>query len=202
MVGLNQEMTRELLWNEFPVDQRATYFRQFWDISGIVPPEGGTIDPETLRDILPVSQWSNTSSLGGNSPRPPPPGGGERLVLVVRAQLIQRYPNVIVYALQGQISGGKVILSDVEKHPVFNALIGPDVAFYGFDLTVNDARGVPGWFFVLAEQPGEPKFFFKDDPNPGLKDPPADTAGATAAKLFENPFRIAIHGSVLLPPVS
>src|SRR4029453_6862216 len=28
--GLSTEMARELLWREFPTDQRGTYFRQFW----------------------------------------------------------------------------------------------------------------------------------------------------------------------------
>ena len=31
MVGLNHEMGRELLWREYPTDQRGSYFRQFWD---------------------------------------------------------------------------------------------------------------------------------------------------------------------------
>jgi len=31
MVGLNHEMTRTLLFNEYPIDQRGTYFRQFWE---------------------------------------------------------------------------------------------------------------------------------------------------------------------------
>ena len=31
MVGLNHEMARELLWREYPTDQRGSYFRQFWD---------------------------------------------------------------------------------------------------------------------------------------------------------------------------
>ena len=36
MVGLNHEMARELLWREFPTDQRGSYFRQFWDVGEIV----------------------------------------------------------------------------------------------------------------------------------------------------------------------
>jgi hypothetical protein len=32
MVGLNHELARELLWREFPTDQRGGYFRQFWDV--------------------------------------------------------------------------------------------------------------------------------------------------------------------------
>ena len=31
LVGLNAEMSRELLWRNYPTDQRGTYFRQFWE---------------------------------------------------------------------------------------------------------------------------------------------------------------------------
>ena len=34
MVGLNHEFARELLWREYPTDQRGSYFRQFWDVRG------------------------------------------------------------------------------------------------------------------------------------------------------------------------
>ena len=37
MVGLSHEFARELLFNEYPTDQRGTYFRQFWDTRGRVP---------------------------------------------------------------------------------------------------------------------------------------------------------------------
>ena len=31
MVGVNHEMSRTLLFNEYPTDQRGTYFQHFWD---------------------------------------------------------------------------------------------------------------------------------------------------------------------------
>jgi len=50
--------------------------------------------------------------------------------------------------------------------PLFEARIDPDIYFLGFDLTVDKARGRsgehpdddPGWFFVIKERPGEPRF--------------------------------------------
>jgi hypothetical protein len=212
MVGVNDEMTRALRWNEFPVDQRSTYFRQFWDVSGIVPPQGSTIDPETLRDILPIATWSPTGTLGTNSARETSVNGSERLVLVVRAQLIQRYPSVIVYAVPAQVGAGPnggLGLSTTEIHPVFNAFIAPDVAFYGFEIPLEQAAAkTPGYFFVLQEQPGEPKFLPGPEASPTspgsfVIPPAADTsAGRVATDLFDKPFRIAIHGSRLLPPQS
>ena len=34
MVGLNHELSRELLWREYPTDLRGSPFRQFWDVRG------------------------------------------------------------------------------------------------------------------------------------------------------------------------
>ena len=60
LVGLNHEMSRELLYREFPTDQRGTYFRQFWDVRGRVPaPAAGTTD-----DIDRIDGWDPASALG------------------------------------------------------------------------------------------------------------------------------------------
>ena len=45
MVGLNHEMARELLWREYPTDQRGTPFRQFWDVRGARTPPGADARP-------------------------------------------------------------------------------------------------------------------------------------------------------------
>src|SRR5713226_6186637 len=51
--------------------------------------------------------------------------------------------------------------------PLYKAEIAPDLKFFGFDLTVEQARGTEktpgfddnlGWFFILQEIPGEPRF--------------------------------------------
>ncbi len=161
MVGLNHEMSRELLWNEYPTDQRGSYFRQFWDVRGIPIPAAAV----ELRDIKPITDWPATSALGVNSARKPPPSG-EYLVLLVRGELLRRYPNTIVYAVEAEwdlVSGGRN-LSDHESHPLFKGTLNPDVSFFGFELTAKEvigASGPPnpaGWFFVLQEQPSECRF--------------------------------------------
>ena len=48
MVGLNFEMARQLLWNDYPTDQRGSYFRQFWDVSAYVPQPSDPTDPAAL----------------------------------------------------------------------------------------------------------------------------------------------------------
>lgn len=54
--------------------------------------------------------------------------------------------------------------------PIFKAKVEPDLHFLGFDLTATRAKGSPnppatptdpakpGWFFVIQERPGEPRF--------------------------------------------
>jgi hypothetical protein len=218
MAGLNHEMTRELLWNEFPTDQRGTYFRQFWDTAGHL----SSLPPDQLRDIKVLRQWAANASLGGNSPRPLPLDGSGQpvpfLVLCVRAQLIQKYPNVIVYAQRSQGTGSSQTLTGEQRHPVFYALLKPDVAFYGFSLTVDDIRNDPSWFFVLQEQPGEPKFaeegadrlaksftdpasivLLSDTDNQPLPPVAATSGSRLAATTFQEPFRLGIQGTTMLP---
>jgi hypothetical protein len=55
------------------------------------------------------------------------------------------------------------------RHPILHAKLAPDITIVGFDLDEDSARGHrpapgdsrparPGWFFVLMERPGEPRF--------------------------------------------
>ena len=157
MAGLNHEMSRELLWNEYPSDQRGSYFRQFWDPAGLAPRPV----PETAKDVTPLHGWLATA-LGSHSPRPAPPGG-KHLVLVVRGELLRRYPSTLVYAVRAEKNGNDYALGATRSEPVFAGRLRPDVAFFGFALTPTEVRGAntvaaPGWFFVFQEQPGEPRF--------------------------------------------
>jgi hypothetical protein len=177
MVGLNHEMTRELLWREYPLEQRATYFRQFWDTRGAVPPPGGVLDPDKLKDITPVHTWPKPSVLGAHCPRPPPPGGGDYLVFFIRGDLLRRYPNTVVYAARAKwlANGLRDIddpapgasaeeISQKQSWPLFTGMLDPDANFFGFALTkeqvrgARDASGDPGWFFILQEHSHEPRF--------------------------------------------
>jgi hypothetical protein len=173
MVGLNHEMARELLWNEYPTDQRGTYFRHFWDTGGFLTGDGsetGAI-PDALADIKPIHTWSGTAELGQNSGRDPAASG--QLVLLVRGELLRRYPNAVVYVVRARNAGGRRELTDEELHPIFGGKLDPDVGFFGFNLTTAQARGSstdPGWFFVIQEQPTEPRFGL-DVPN-GSSGPP------------------------------
>lgn len=164
MLGLSHEMSRELLWNEYPTDQRGTYFRQFWDVRGYIPPANQTLDPEKLKDIYPIHTWQRNQGLGVNSSRQLA-SGGRQVVLLIRGDLLRRYPNTVIYAVHAAApTNGKRSLGTEESHPIFRGILKPDVTFFGFDLTESQVRGSqtpggdPGWFFVFQEQPAEPRF--------------------------------------------
>jgi len=199
LVGLNHEFARELLWREYPTDQRGSYFRQFWDVSSYFAGTGQDAETlrESLRDIPPLHRWSRSSQLGDHDARERPGDSEEEVVLVIRGELLKRYPSAVIYAQaaewarlpNGDVDRTKerslVTLApaqednpprDALRTPLYMAKIEPDIHFLGFDLTVADARGgtgerrtdPPGWFFVIKERPGEPRFGFDETSAPQI----------------------------------
>jgi hypothetical protein len=191
MVGLNHEIARELLWREYPTDQRGTPFRQFWDVSGARPEPGlltAEEDKESLLDIPELHRWPRASNLGDHDHREKPGDNEQEAVLVIRGELLKKYPTAIIYAHRARWeppnSGAHpenerrlVELEpsqeadppdDVVKTPLYEARVSPDITFFGFDLTITDAKGGDGsdpdddagWFFCIKERPGEPRFGF------------------------------------------
>jgi hypothetical protein len=225
MAGASTEMARELLWNEFPTDQRGTYFSRFWDARDA----GVTTPPPDITDLV---GWSGP--LGSQSGRT-----GSLLVLVVRAELLVTFPNTVVFAQHGRyVTGGRTLddVGDV-KYPVLRGHLDPDIELYGFELTPAQAAGTvtdAGYFFCFMERPGQVRFGLDlADPAPALTSwddlawadlapPDADSVlveganaalvpttaglpawGATAAHqaviLCQSPVLLARHATDMLP---
>lgn len=159
MVGVNVEFSSELLFREYPTDQRCSAFRQFWDVASIPrDPKVSEADHiAALKDIEPIHAWGRNSRLGTNSPRMT---DGARVVLVIRGDLLRKYPNAIIYAQTARWGSGEraneLILhdengaraandiNDPDIHfPAFKAKVGPDLHFIGFNLALEDVRGHP-----------------------------------------------------------
>ncbi|MFA1550093.1 hypothetical protein [Actinomadura chokoriensis] len=188
LVGLNHEMARELLWREYPTDQRGSPFRQFWDVRTAPSPPGETAEQrrERLYDIRPLHTWPKTALLGHNDNRET----GEQaddLVLVIRGDLLKKYPNAAIYAHRArwqpetgppdpQQERVPVTLADPAhptleeiRLPLYEAKVEPDLYLLGFDLTAAEAKGnfatgAAGWFFVIQERPGDPRFGADEGP--------------------------------------
>jgi hypothetical protein len=188
MVGLNHEFARKLLWRGFPTDQRGSYFRQFWDVGSYIDSEGLSTNAlkEKLYDIPEIHTWPAASSLGDHNNRAVSASGGAQAVLVIRGELLKRYPTAVIFAqhAQWQRTDGRIdptlpraldALTPAEeanpprsklRSPLYEAKADPDIYFFGFDLTVAEAKGQsgqnpgddPGWFFVIKQRPGEPRF--------------------------------------------
>ncbi|MBA2301508.1 MAG: hypothetical protein H0W08_02615 [Acidobacteria bacterium] len=167
MAGANFEMNRELLWRGFPTDLRGTPFQRFW---GRTRPMGSMF--VLLNDMEPMHQW-RAQPLGKrtdeNMVDP------DRIALLIRGQLLRRYPNTAVYAWKKRTTpaspdpaspdhtqllknaAGNPPAADAIQTPVFSGFIEPDVTFFGFDIDKADAGK---WCFVLEEQMSEPRFGF------------------------------------------
>ncbi|HEV7921895.1 MAG TPA: hypothetical protein VGR02_13985 [Thermoanaerobaculia bacterium] len=188
MVGLNHEFARELLWREYPTDQRGSYFRQFWDVRGYFDTEG--LSPEALkeklRDIPPLHRWSLGSALGEHDHRQAPgrKKNENEIVLVIRGELLKKYPTAVIYAhrarwqtkadgvtIDNTVERRLVELTpaqedspprDIVKTPLYQAKIDPDIYFFGFDLTAPVARGGTG-----ENQADDAGWFFVIKERPG-----------------------------------
>ena len=190
MVGLNHEFSAELLWRGYPTDQQGSYFRQFWDVRELL---GNISDrseeeqkdlKESLKDISPVHEWGD-SLLGENQP---PRFSGEkdheeRTVLLIRGDLLNRYPNAVVYAVEAREgldeNGDSIILPDLPEFitsaeveeeslvpsmpvdettdpilPLFRGSLGADLVFWGFPFSPAEAVS-------SSESPG--KFFVLEE---------------------------------------
>ncbi|WP_127507595.1 hypothetical protein [Actinoplanes solisilvae] len=180
LAGLNHEFARELLWREYPTDQRGSYFRQFWDVRTQLRADAGTPEArEALKDIPPLHLWPRLSGLGEHDNREAGRANEEELVLVIRGELLKKYPNAIISAQparwqpisdtdpspdkakERRLDESKPVLT-----PLYEARVRPDIFLFGFDLTALTARGddtvddQPGWFFRIEEVPGDARFGF------------------------------------------
>ena len=170
LLGANHEMGRELLWREFPTDQRGSYFRQFWDSVDAVNTAGKSAEDMATEalDIEEIHTWPSNTELGTHNARPGVPDTG-MLVLVIRGDLLKKFPDTVIYAQEAKFKAGSNHATDPreldvnKEYPVFSARIEPDIHFFGFNLTADQARGdrntsKPGWFFIIQERPGEIRF--------------------------------------------
>ncbi|MGM1064869.1 hypothetical protein [Saccharothrix sp. Mg75] len=187
LAGVNTEFGRELVWRGYPSTGRATWFRRFFDTRG-------TTAGDDDGDVLPIERWGDRElrevATGAAS--------GDGVTLLVRAELLRRFPNTVVQAVPavrtaaGREPGGPAV------NPTATGVLGDDLAVFTFPLDPADLPGHPeqgaaGWFFVFAEPPTQPRFgpqgAAPDWSRPG---------GPTAGGLLRLPHRVAIHASDLL----
>lgn len=151
MGGLNHETNKELLWRSYPTDGRGTPWRKFWARTDNGP------------DILEIHTWGTQNGHDELPWQTSDPRGN--LVLLLRGDLLRRYPNTMAVAIkaQGTLTQPKpsANLADL-RTPVFAGKFDPDVSFFGFPLVSDDLTQGAGWFFGLMEPVTEPRFGFDE----------------------------------------
>ncbi|HEX6667590.1 MAG TPA: hypothetical protein VF081_13460 [Solirubrobacterales bacterium] len=134
MVGLNQEFNRELLWREFPTDQRGSAFTRFWPSEVDNP------------DVDEIARWPLSGDLGSHDGT----NGKSLLVLLVRAEVLRRFPGTTVLAAKAE----EDLLPDEGKgewkQPKFLLPVDDQTALFGFELDPSKAAPEK-WLFVLRE---------------------------------------------------
>ena len=225
LVGLNHEMGRELLWRGYPTDQRGTYFDRFW---------GNGVPNTAPRDITDLNTWNaldpatqKVRALGDAFGAPPI---AEEFVMLLRSVLLKRYPNAVIYMTpaiappSGSTDPADLVPDITPAHeipPIFSGSMKPDVAFFGFPVTVQAAIGGPGvgagYYVVIQEHPTEPRYGIDEEVDTGTAShlvvgpqPPnglalnGGTWNTNAAQMAlvtrRLPVRVAIHASRLITP--
>ncbi len=175
LAGLNHEMARELLWREFPTDQRGTYFSSFW--SGAA---------ELLADLHEPA-WQ-AGALGKHVNK----ALDGQVVFLVRGDLVRRYPGVVAHtALQVGMDAQNIPLFEAAPPApaLFHVFLPPNVLLVGFALTAERLkRSNEKIWFTLSENPTEPRF--------GL-DPSRPTPAPTRDNLIWNDFGVGQPGQFL-----
>ena len=187
LAGLSHEMGRELLSRGYPTDQRGTYFRRFWT---------STHDDlaQDLHRFTPTPLGTHLDTKLDN-----------RVVLMVRGELLRRYPDAIVLAMlaSDQDADGVPIFEAGQVAPIlFHGHLDPDIVLVGFNLTTDAIRAAavapgdgttPGWWFVVAEHPTAPRF--------GVPTGAPIDAALTAHTLLRDPVRAVFEGVSMLTQI-
>lgn len=122
--GMNTEMGRELLWREYPSDERGSYFRKFWD-SEEDPTE------ESYWDVKRLHEWQG--NLGENHAQ----GKKDLLIFAIKGELLQTYPQTFIYLTREPAKGysGETVLL-----PCMSAWLNNDTYLVGFNVDAKDVR--------------------------------------------------------------
>jgi hypothetical protein len=166
LVGANHEFMRELLWRGYPTDLRGTSFATFW---GATSTAAGALAPRP--DIVPIHRWRADSALGSHGPDE----NGVELILVIKGDLVRRFPDLLVYATKDR---ERTPSTPADGLPLFRARIGSDVLLVGFTLDPDDivAEGASPWWIIIAEAPTGPRFGFDEAERASVPDAGDDPA--------------------------
>ena len=196
LAGLNTEMGRELLWREYPTDQRGSYFRKFWDSEVSMK----DIVDDNFYDITPVHTW--TGELGTNMKE----GKDSLLIFAIKGRLMKLYPTTRIclwpakLVSKNKIDFDKSATFDNKKilQPIMESFLNEDVLMVGFKIDPATALGNPanneyGYFLTFIEDVEDLNFTMEKDDDLSHPD-----AGLIADALKNDPSYYGKHVSLFI----
>lgn len=147
LCGMNTEMGRELLWREYPTDQRGSYFKKFWDSETSV----GDIKKENYFDVKSIHRWDK--KLGDNHVVTESGSKGDLLFFAIKGDLMKLYPDTMITlrkakcsytkdkSLSFSIMDGVTVENKGILEPVSQAFVREDVYVVGFKISDKEAIG-------------------------------------------------------------
>lgn len=172
LCGMNTEMGRELLWREYPTDQRGSYFRKFWDSET----SAADIRNENFFDVEPLHTWKG--DLGDNHLA----SKTGLLLFAIKGRLMRQYPSTEIYlhrAAAGSaprtigFDAGATVANGGILKPVLQAFLREDILMVGFKTTFDQAVGNPkngDYGFYLTFKEDVQDLNFQNDPDAGAAD--------------------------------
>lgn len=143
LIGLSDEFGRELLWRGYPTDQRGTYFSRFWSDQ--------SDDLSTQIHRFAAKDLGAHISIGSGGPE----AGSERAVIVVKSDLVHRYPDTVITIARKQGDGASTHFKPAGQ--LFAEYMEPDITLVGVDVSISDLKS-GDWWVVISEHPEATRF--------------------------------------------
>lgn len=192
-IGLSDEMGHELLWRNYPTDQRGTYFRRFWDAR-----QDELTEPIHAFSRTKMPSHISVGGTGGNNPR---------AVIVVKSELVRRYPDLIIQAVKNQGPDAHPVFEAVGSpqqtaEQLFAAYLEPDIALIGVNLGIEEIA-TREWWVTIAEHPTATRFDRPRDADLPAGETFLTVAGAGesaayAKQRLHDPVRVAFQAKTLI----
>ncbi|MBO4123115.1 hypothetical protein J5T34_20510 [Cupriavidus gilardii] len=179
LAGANHQALGELRWRNVPIAPRWSPLRKFWQRTG------GQFDIHLIRN------WPADTALGGAALTPLT--RASEAVVLFKTPLFRRYPDTVVYLYEARdgwpVPDPDEPLEASRKHfPTFPGRIGPDVAFFAFDVAPADL----GKYWVVLEEPPAGYRFYSRIGQQELPSGPVADGAAYGLATFAPPVRVMI----------
>ena len=132
LMGMNTEMGRELLWREYPTDQRGSYFRKFWDQLEL--PLKKDLEKKYY-DVQALHQWK--APLGQNHTA----GKQSMTVFAIKGELMQAYPKTAVYLATSNYLANREKAAKERISAEMMSWLSESTCLIGFKASLDVLRG-------------------------------------------------------------